>query len=127
MVKLTCNRLYGLMIVLLLVCCSNEKIEAITVFKMDNFTEIVEDSSVIITATNEIEIIQKAFIQAVKQPGVVDMADPQYKLEWNEESYFLWINESSGTIMNTTETHTNYSLSERSAHEVYQLIENSGI
>ncbi len=115
------------MIVLLLVCCSNEKIEAITVFKMDNFTEIVEDSSVIITATNEIEIIQKAFIQAVKQPGVVDMADPQYKLEWNEESYFLWINESSGTIMNTTETHTNYSLSERSAHEVYQLIENSGI
>ena len=51
------------------------------------------------------------------------MDDPQYKVELGEETYFLWIHEESGTIMNTKDTHTIYSLSDPSVKKVSELIQ----
>lgn len=50
------------------------------------------------------------------------MADPEYKIEIGEKTYFLWIDEKSGTIMHTEDTHTIYSLSNNSIKQVNELL-----
>lgn len=50
------------------------------------------------------------------------MTDPEFKIESGKESYFLWISEDSGTIMNAKDTHIIYSLSESSIKQVNELI-----
>lgn len=67
--------------------------------------------------------IVKAFKKAKKEPGIVDMADPEYQVDFGENSYYLWVDERQGTIMDLDDTHTIYSLSEKSSKAVYKIIE----
>lgn len=50
------------------------------------------------------------------------MTDPQYQFSIGEESYFLWITEDSGTIMNSKDTHTIYTLSSNSVQKIYEFV-----
>ncbi|RXJ04393.1 hypothetical protein DS745_03135 [Anaerobacillus alkaliphilus] len=69
-----------------------------------------------------IELFAKAVATSKKEPGIVNMANPQYQFSLGEESYFLWITEKAGTIMNTKDTHTIYSLSRSSVEEIYEFV-----
>jgi hypothetical protein len=102
-----------------------ENIEIVTINKMMNFSEVDENSLIEITNPEDIKIIEEAFRSAVKQEGSVDMSDPEYKIDFGEDVYYLWIVETSGTIMNLIDTHTIYTLSEQSAQNVFELIERS--
>lgn len=68
------------------------------------------------------DIFKRAVSNAKKEPGIVNMAEPQYQFSIGEETYFLWITKESGTIMNTNDTHTIYTLSGSSVKEVYELL-----
>ncbi|MGE7767079.1 hypothetical protein [Peribacillus sp. NPDC096540] len=71
----------------------------------------------------EIDIFKRAVSNSKKEPGIVNMVEePQYKFSIGEETYFLWITEESGTIMNTKDTHTIYTLSSSSVKEVYEFV-----
>lgn len=70
----------------------------------------------------EIAIFNTAVSDSTKEPGIVNMANPQYQFSLDEESYFLWITVDNGTIMSTTDTHTIYSLSTSSIKEVYEFV-----
>ncbi len=73
-----------------------------------------------------IGIIKEAVDDAEKQPGIVDMADPQYKIVLGEEIYYLWLTRSDGTvgtIMNAEDTHTIYSLSKGSTTQLKELLQ----
>jgi hypothetical protein len=96
---------------------NTESLEKITIFPMESNSEVL-----VIEDTETIDMIQEAVDNAEKQPGIVDMADPEYKIEIGEEIYFLWVDEKSGTIMNTEDTHTIYSLSENSIKQVNELL-----
>lgn len=87
-------------------------IEGINIYQMISFSEVKEDSLIEITNAEVINSIVKAFDSAIKQPGIVNMREPDYKVEIASDTYFLWISQGSGTIMNTKDTHTIYSLSE---------------
>jgi len=50
------------------------------------------------------------------------MADPEYKVELGDESYFLWVSEEYGTIMNLNDTNTIYTLSKSSAKTIKELL-----
>jgi hypothetical protein len=95
---------------------NTESLEKITIFsiKSNSETLVIED-------TETIEMINEAVDNAEKQPGIVNMADPEFKIEIGEDTYFLWVDEKSGTIMNTEDTHTIYSLSEKSIKQVNEL------
>ena len=56
------------------------------------------------------------------QPGIVNMTDPQYHFSIGEESYSLWITEDFGTIMNSKDTHTVYTLSSNSVQKIYEFV-----
>lgn len=70
----------------------------------------------------EIDIFERAISNSKKEPGIVNMMSPQYQFSIDEDSYFLWITKESGTIMNTKDTHTIYTLSSGSVKEVYEFI-----
>lgn len=69
-----------------------------------------------------IDVIKKAVSDSKKEPGIVNMTNPQYQFSIGEETYFLWITEKSGTIMNTKDTHTIYTLSDSSVKEIFELV-----
>jgi len=92
---------------------------------MVSFSEVQEDSLMEITNPEDIKILVDAFRSAVKQDGSADMADPEYKIDFGEDVYYLWITETSGTTMNLIDTHTIYTLSEQSAQNVFEIVERS--
>lgn len=73
----------------------------------------------------DVDVLTKAVKNAVKVPGIVNMANPQYKFSLGDQVYRLWIDDVSGVIMNTEDTTTIYSLTETSLIEVKELVENN--
>ncbi len=71
---------------------------------------------------DEIAIFSKAVNDAIQQPGIVDMINPQYTFSLGDESYSLWITEDNGTIMNAKDTHTVYRLSTSSTKEANEFV-----
>jgi len=107
---------------LFIVGCSYENIEKVNVFEMESFSKVKEGSLRTFTDLKDVNIFEAAFNNAKKEPGIVDMADPEYKVELGSVAYFLWISEEHGTIMNLNDTHTIYTLSKNSAKAVYELL-----
>ncbi|WP_010094000.1 hypothetical protein [Ornithinibacillus scapharcae] len=95
-----------------------ETIEKITIYDLENSLNklVLEDSETI-------SMIEGAISTAKKVAGIVDMADPEYRMELGERTYFLWLDEKSGTIMNTVDTHTIYSLTDSSIKQFNELIQ----
>lgn len=89
---------------------------------MKSFSTIEEDSLTTFTDSESIKDFIQAFNNAKKDPGVVNMADPEYKVELGDESYFLWVSEGHGTIMNLNDTNTIYTLSKNSAETIEELL-----
>lgn len=89
---------------------------------MESFSAIKKNSLTSYTDPKVVSNIVKAFKKAKKEPGVVEMVDPEYKVEFGEESYYLWISSEHGTIMNLEDTHTTFTLSKSSAKTIYELV-----
>jgi len=114
-----------------LVGCSQEEVDPIasvatstsetngTVSKSNSETRM---ESLNLKEANEIAIFNKAVNGATKEPGIVNMANPHYQFNIDGESYFLWIDEISGTIMNKKDTNTIYSLSITSVQEINEFL-----
>ncbi|MGJ7922597.1 hypothetical protein [Neobacillus sp. LXY-4] len=81
----------------------------------------LEENPVEFTESLDIKIFTEAVKTAVEQPGIANMSDPMYKVTVGEESYYLWLIKGDGTIMNTKDTHTIYSLLDQSTNAIDQL------
>lgn len=97
-----------------------ELTEKITIYPMDSNFE-----TLVIKDTKTIELVEKAINSAEKQPGIVNMSEPQFKIVIGEKAHFLWIDDTSGTIMNTEDTHTIFSLSASSFSVINEIIASS--
>lgn len=98
-----------------------KEVKEVNIYEMENFSEVKEDSLVTFTDKKAIKQFKKAFSSAKKQPGVVDMADPQYKVELGEKSFFLWLSQDHGTIMDVEDTNTIYTLTNKSVKNVNNI------
>ena len=101
--------------------CSSKSIQKVDVYEMESFSDIKKGSLTSFTNSKVVNNFVKAFNNAEKKPGKVDMADPEYKVEIGSETYFLWISEENGTIMNLKDTHTIYTLSKNSTKTMNEL------
>ena len=72
------------------------------------------ESPVVFRDSIDIKLFNEAVKTAVKEPGLANMSDPMYKVTVGDDSYFLWLINGQGTIMNAQDTHTIYSLQEHS-------------
>lgn len=93
-------------------------LEEVIIYTMKN-----DSKKVTFKEKEAIRTIEEAIKGAEKQPGIVNMADPHFKMELGEETYFLWLNETSGTIMNANDTHTIYSLSKKSIIQLNEMLQ----
>lgn len=102
----------------LLGCQQNgESLEKITIDSMESNSE-----TLVFEDTETIEMIKDAINNAEKQPGIVNIADSEFIIKIGEETYLLWVDEKSCTIMNTEDTHKIYSLSQNSTEQVNELL-----
>jgi hypothetical protein len=76
----------------------------------------------VLEAPNEIAIFRIAVDEATQLPGIANMASPNYRFSLEGESYSLWIDEESGTVMNNNESHTIYSLTKNSVKEINDFL-----
>ena len=99
--------------------------EEITFYKLDK-----DPKQIVLTDKDTIKTIKKIIKGAIKQPGIVDMEDPQYKMNLGDEIYLLWLTKSGGTmgtIMNGEDTHTIYTLSESLTKELNDILHENNL
>ncbi|HZK46976.1 MAG TPA: hypothetical protein VFC64_03465 [Atopostipes sp.] len=87
-----------------------------------NFFTVYEDEEVL-------ETFQNIFTSAVKQEGIVDIAEPEFDLEviykeGNKQEYHLWLGEKDeqSTLMQVEDTHTIYTISEEATNQLIDLV-----
>lgn len=68
-------------------------------------------------------IFNKAVSSSTKLAGIVDVTNPQYQFELEDDLYFLWLNKESGQIMNNKDTHKVFTLSKESVKEINTFIQ----
>ncbi|MCM3388819.1 hypothetical protein M3649_11815 [Ureibacillus chungkukjangi] len=70
----------------------------------------------------EVVIFERAVKDSIKDSVIVNMANPEFQFSIAIESYFLWISDGAGAVMNTKDTHTICTLSSSSIKEIYGFI-----
>ncbi|WP_078552883.1 hypothetical protein [Bacillus alkalicellulosilyticus] len=96
--------------------------EEINIYGMESFTKIMDDSLIVLQNPLDIKLVKDSIKTAVKQPGIFDMTDPDFLIDLGVDSYFLWLDDTSGVIMNTNETHTIFILSEEYAIQIFDIV-----
>jgi hypothetical protein len=77
-----------------------------------------------------LEAFQDIFSSAVREPGIVKMADPEFYMDAvyekeSQQSLYLWIGEKGqrSTFMKTEDTHTIYTISTDTTDKLIELVE----
>ena len=83
--------------ILLLSGCSSVK--EVHLYEAGSFTTVNEESQTTYTEPDIVEQFATAVNDAEQLPGKVDVAEPQYVLELDGESYYLWIDGNTGSVM----------------------------
>jgi hypothetical protein len=78
------------------------------------------------TAPGDLDIVAQALSHAEEQPGLVDMVLPDYLMvldfEEGQESYYLWIGQSSGEFMSLNKLGTVYWVRNDDSQRLYGII-----
>lgn len=97
---------------------NSEKVVNVTIVRFDQQAELNVSDEV-----RKVNTILHAIKQAKKHPGIVNVEKPEYKIKIDNETYFLWVDENSVSIMNLNDNHSLYTLTESSAKELKEIIE----
>lgn len=101
----------------------NTDFKSISISKTKGTNEITYDDK------ETLEAFQEIFSSAVKESGIVDMADPEFYMdavyEKDQQSLYLWIGEKGqrSTFMKTEDTHTIYTVSTDTTDKLIELVE----
>ena len=116
------RKVFVLMILLAAGACSNDTIENVDVYEMAGSSESKQKTLITFTDSEIVDIFVMAIKSAVKEPGIVNMSNPGHQVNVDGKTYFLWIDKDSGTILDSNDTNTIYSLSQESAKTIYDLL-----
>ena len=105
-----------------LTACNEEKTDTIKLNELLNFSTIKNDSEVIYSDQQTVDLFKNAVRHAVKVDGIVDVADPPYQFKMADDVYFLWLHDGGGALMHANDTHTIYQLTEQDAKHLTELL-----
>ncbi|REK71829.1 hypothetical protein [Paenibacillus paeoniae] len=103
-------------------CVSNDE-RKVSLYEMKDFSEVKEGSLRVVTDPKEIAMWHKAMKDSIQQLGIVDIINPQYKVDLGDGVYYLWSEENAGRVMNVQDSHTIRILTEKYAKEVYLALQ----
>jgi hypothetical protein len=73
-------------------------------YNMNSFLEANKGAIRTFTEEDEVCGFATALKKAKKEPGIADIADPEYKVMIVENTYYLWLSDNSGTLMHLEDT-----------------------
>ncbi|RVT59968.1 hypothetical protein [Niallia taxi] len=98
--------------------------KSISISKTNGVNEITFDDK------DTLKAFQVIFSSAVREPGIVDMAAPEFYMDVvydkdNQQSLYLWIGEKGqrSTFMKTEDTNTIYTVSNDMTDKLIELVE----
>lgn len=108
----------------------NEKLEIDVEFSVVTLTIIKEGKSIVFDDYNALEQFKSIISSAVKENGIVNIANPDYSVDIINENkdkqvLHLWLGGAfeESTLMITNDTHTIYILPSESTNKILDLIE----
>ncbi|RJE86158.1 hypothetical protein D3P07_18935 [Paenibacillus sp. 1011MAR3C5] len=108
-------------------CASNssntKKEKMVSLYVMSSFSAAKEGTLRVVSDSEEIAMWHKAMSDSIQRQGIVNMADPHYKVDLGEQVYFLWIEEDRGTVMNVQDSHTIRTLTPKYAKAAYAALQ----
>ena len=129
--------LLSLMSVVLIGCQSKDSNESsdvnitkVSISKSSGFGKVNSDDFYTVYEDKEtLDIFKNVITNAVKQEGIVDIAEPEFDVEviytdGNKQGYHLWLGEKGqkSTLMDVNDTHTIYLISEDLTNKLIELI-----
>lgn len=103
-------------------CNNSTEIKEVKVYEMNDFDQEKENSLKTFNKSTEIGAFEEEFNQMKKHDGVVDIVEPEYKVEIGNKTYFIWLSEDVATVMDADDTNTVYSLTKNATKSLNQLI-----
>lgn len=78
---------------------------------------------VVLTEPTHLRTIDEAISSARPIEGVAKVAQPHFRIHYNNTNYYVWLSkdEQYGAFMNADQSHTLYSLSDRSINQLQEL------
>ncbi|BDH60285.1 hypothetical protein MTP04_04150 [Lysinibacillus sp. PLM2] len=82
------------------------------------------DYPVVFNTTQEhvYKILFNARARAIKQPGIIDIFNPQFEFDLDGEKYHLWINDQSAVLVKVSDSHSWYKLSSEDFTELQRML-----
>lgn len=68
------------------------------------------------------KILFNARAKAIKQPGIIDIFNPQFEFDLDGEKYYLWVNAESAVLVKVSDSHSWYKLSNEDFAEIQSLL-----
>ena len=107
----------------------NDEISKVSLSNSSTIGQINTDFFTVYEDEEVLETFQNIFTSAVKQEGIVDIAEPEFDLEviykeGNKQEYHLWLGEKDeqSTLMQVEDTHTIYTISEEATNQLIDLV-----
>ena len=107
----------------------NDEISKVSLSNSNTIGQINTDFFTVYKNEEVLETFQNIFTSAVKQEGIVDIAEPEFDLEviykeGNKQEYHLWLGEKDeqSTLMQVEDTHTIYTISEEATNQLIDLV-----
>ncbi len=115
-------------------CGSNDfrtdGMEEVRVSESDGFSSFQEDDIVTFDEPEAIQVFEDMLRNAEQQPGIVNMATPEYDVEVNYQGekvdrYYVWLGDLGmpTSIMDVTDTHTVYLVPADMTNRLIELLE----
>jgi len=129
-------KIIGMLLVMLVVlsACQNgllnaeqQSVDKIVLHQMKSFGEVKENSRVEVTDEQTIELFAEAISHADKVSGVADVVDPDFKVEFGEKEFYLWVSADHGSVMDEADTHTLYTMEEKHAEQLYSFLSSENL
>ncbi|TFE19795.1 hypothetical protein E2980_21975 [Cohnella luojiensis] len=98
--------------------------DEVVVYRMIDFNSEGQYSKLVFTDREAIKAFTYAVRFADKQPGIVDIAAPDYRFYLGGKGYYLWLDEryAKGTLMKPPNTGTIYTIGKSTTSKLKKII-----
>ncbi|MFP3355753.1 hypothetical protein R0K17_00215 [Planococcus sp. SIMBA_143] len=101
--------------------------DKIVLYQMESFGQVKESTNYEITDKQTIKLFATAISRANKVSGIADVADPNFKVEFGEKEFYLWVSADHGSVMDEADTHTLYTLEQKDAEQLYSFLSSENL